>query len=89
MTERLSSLTQQVSDWLSGVLIGDEIRSARRWAEDRGIDGKRVRLIGEGALVGRYSHALGALGIAAEEGPAAAAALGLYRIAHHAGLIVR
>ncbi len=80
---------QGVSDWLSGVLIGDEIRSARRWAHDRGIDGKSVRVIGEGALVARYSRALEALGVAAQAGPAAAAALGLYRIAQHAGLIAR
>ena len=80
---------QHVSDWLSGVLIGDEIRSARRWAQERGSDGKSVRVIGEGALVARYSRALEALGVTAEAGPAVAAALGLYRIAHHAGLIAR
>jgi len=77
----------EVGDWLSGVLIGDEIRAARRWAREHRIDGASVRVIGEGSLVARYVRALERLGIYADPGPAAAAAAGLYRIAEHAGLL--
>ena len=78
-----------VGDWLSGVLIGDEIRAARDWARARGMDAATVRVIGDGALVVRYVRALEEHGIGAEAGPVAAAALGLYRIAQHAGLMER
>ena len=77
----------EVGDWLSGVLIGDEIRAARGWAREHRLDGAAVRVIGEGSLVARYVRALEALGMHAEPGPAAAAAMGLYRIAEHAGLL--
>jgi 2-dehydro-3-deoxygalactonokinase len=77
----------EVGDWLSGVLIGDEIRAARGWAREHRIDGAAVRVIGEGSLVARYVRALQALGMHAEAGPPAAAATGLYRIAEHAGLL--
>lgn len=77
----------EVGDWLSGVLIGDEIRAARSWAQEHAVDAARVRVIGEGSLVARYVRALEALGIRAEAGPVAAAAAGLYRIAQHAGLL--
>ena len=79
--------SQDVGDWLSGVLIGDEIRAARNWAQARDIDTSSVRVIGDGTLVSRYVRALEKLGVRAEAGPAAAAALGLYRIAQHAGLL--
>jgi 2-dehydro-3-deoxygalactonokinase len=77
----------EVGDWLSGVLIGDEIRAARGWAREHRADGAAVRVIGEGSLVARYVRALEALGMHAEPGPGAAAAAGLYRIAGHAGLL--
>jgi len=79
--------TEEVGDWLSGVLIGDEIRAARGWAREHGVDAAAVRVIGEGALVARYSRALEALDLRAEPGPATAAATGLFRIAQHAGLL--
>jgi 2-dehydro-3-deoxygalactonokinase len=78
---------EEVADWLSGVLIGDEIRAALDWAREHGVDAVAVRVIGEGALVARYDRALGALGMRAEPGPAAAAAAGLFKIAQHAGLL--
>jgi 2-dehydro-3-deoxygalactonokinase len=78
---------EQVGDWLSGVLIGDEIRAAREWAREHGVDPSSVRVIGEGSLVARYVRALEALGIRAEPGPSAAAAAGLYRVAQLAGLL--
>ena len=77
----------EVRDWLSGVLIGDEVRAASAWARDHGIDVQVVRVIGEGSLVARYMRALEARDVRAEPGPSAAAAAGLYRIAQHAGLL--
>jgi 2-dehydro-3-deoxygalactonokinase len=77
----------QVGDWLSGVLIGDEIRAARGWARERGADGAGVRVIGDDAIVARYMIALGKAGIRAEAGPDAAAAQGLFRIAQRAGIL--
>jgi 2-dehydro-3-deoxygalactonokinase len=78
---------QQVPDWLSGMLIGHEIRSARDWAHRAGGDAARVRVIGDDALSARYIAALGQAGIAADCSPAGAAARGLYQIARRARLI--
>jgi 2-dehydro-3-deoxygalactonokinase len=78
----------EVGDWLSGVLIGDEIRAARDWARERGADAADARVIGDDAIVARYMIALRAAGVRAEAGPATAAAQGLFRIAQHAGRLV-
>jgi len=78
---------EEVGDWLSGVLIGDEIRAARSWARERGADVADVRVIGDDMIVARYMTALGEAGVRAEAGPAVAAAQGLFRIARHAGLL--
>ena len=78
---------EEVGDWLSGVLIGDEIRAARSWARERGADATDVRVIGDDTIVARYMTALGEAGVRAEAGPAVAAAQGLFRIARHAGLL--
>jgi len=76
-----------VGDWLSGVLIGHEIRAARAWAQACGGDAKRVLVIGGDAIVARYAGALAQAGVDAELGPADAAARGLFRIARNAGLV--
>ncbi len=76
-----------VGDWLSGVLLGHEIDSARAWASERGCDATRVRVIGGDALTARYVGALAQAGIDAELGPADAAARGLFRIAQRAHLV--
>jgi 2-dehydro-3-deoxygalactonokinase len=78
---------EDVADWLSGLLIGREVRNARAWAQRSGHDGARVRLIGSDALVLRYHLAFEQADIAAERGPADAAALGLWRIARAAGIV--
>lgn len=77
----------EVGDLLSGVLIGDEVRAADSWAQERGGRIAPVRVIGDDAIVGRYVDALGRAGIAAERGPADAAAQGIFRIAQRAGLV--
>jgi 2-dehydro-3-deoxygalactonokinase len=76
-----------VGDWLSGLLIGREIRAARVWAMGVGCDGSRASVIGNDALTARYAVAFAQAGIVAEPAPAGAAARGLWAIARSAGLI--
>ena len=76
-----------VPDWLSGVLIGRELRSARLWAQHAGDDAARVRVIGGDALTARYAAALEQAGMEAQAAPPGAAARGLVEIARRAQLI--
>ena len=76
-----------VADWLSGLLIGREIRDALAWARANGAGADRVRIIGSDGLAARYATALRQAGIDAERGASDAAARGLWRIAGQAGLI--
>jgi len=78
----------QVGDWLSGLMIGRELRNARTWAHRQGYDGGRVRLIGSDALVARYAAALAQADVIVERAPADAAAQGLWRIAVQAGIAI-
>lgn len=78
---------EEVADWLSGLMIGREIRNARTFAQRHGYDGARVRLIGEDALVARYAAALEQADIRVERAPGHAAAVGLWRIAAQAGIV--
>jgi 2-dehydro-3-deoxygalactonokinase len=68
-------------DYLSGLLIGDELRAAP--------DGARPVLIGEAALCRRYERAMRRCGIHATMTDPGTTALGLWRIAGRAGLIER
>jgi 2-dehydro-3-deoxygalactonokinase len=77
----------EVADWLSGVMIGREVRNARTWAHRHHYDGARVRLIGEDALVARYAAALQHADVAVERADSRAAAHGLWRIAVQAGFV--
>jgi 2-dehydro-3-deoxygalactonokinase len=76
-----------VSDWLSGLMIGREVRDARAFARTHGYDELRVRLVGEDALVARYAAALAQSGAAVLPSPPHAAAAGLWRIASQAGIV--
>jgi len=76
-----------VADWLSGLLIGREIRTARTWALRAGYDASRVRVIGADGLAERYVAALALLDVGAERGPPQSAARGLWRIALAADLL--
>lgn len=64
--------------FLSGLVVGHELRAAVATH-----DGSTVCLIGEGGLVALYRRALRRIGVAAQEGPADAAARGLFRLAGH------
>jgi 2-dehydro-3-deoxygalactonokinase len=77
----------EVADWLSGLLIGREIRAAREWATHAGADSGAVRIIGSNALAARYALALADAGILAETADPDAAARGLWRIALNAGVV--
>jgi 2-dehydro-3-deoxygalactonokinase len=72
----------QVPEWLSGLLIGREVRAARAWAGN-----SAVRVIGSDALVLRYRRAFAQAGVACEPGPADAAVRGLWTIARAAHLV--
>lgn len=76
-----------VSDWLSGLLIGREIRAARAWALRTGIDPSIVRIVGSDALAERYDVALADAGVLTQRADGDAAARGLWRIAMRAGML--
>ena len=75
----------QVPEYLSGLLIGEEIRGARAagWLAR----GARPVLIGEPSLVARHARAFTQLGVPFERGPHEAAPAGLLAIARAAGLV--
>jgi 2-dehydro-3-deoxygalactonokinase len=72
-------------DYLSGLLIGEEIRSTL--ASRRDDSCPSVALIGDAALCARYRHALAAFGIGDARLCGDAAAAGLWHIATAAGLV--
>jgi 2-dehydro-3-deoxygalactonokinase len=76
-----------VSEFLSGLLIGREVRSGRIWAQAAGNDASRVTVVGADDLSARYVAALHAAGVDAIRAPAATAARGLLRIARAAGMV--
>jgi len=78
----------EVADWLSGLMIGREVRNARTWAHRHGYDGARVRLIGDDALVARYASALEQADVTVERAHSHAAAFGMWRIAVQAGMTI-
>lgn len=75
-----------VEPWLSGLLIGREIRDALPWAQQAAASSP-IRIIGELSLCHRYARTLQAAGLAVERAPPDAAARGLWRIACQFGLI--
>jgi 2-dehydro-3-deoxygalactonokinase len=79
--------SDDVADWLSGLLIGHEIGAARAWVGALPAETSPVAVIGSEALVERYRRALAQAGVDARPGPADAAVRGLWRIAHDARLI--
>jgi 2-dehydro-3-deoxygalactonokinase len=78
--------SEEVADWLSGLLIGREVGAARAWAQRSGVDASHVRVIGADALADRYDLALSDAGIVAARGVADGAQLGEVIGALHGGL---
>lgn len=79
-------LPAEVAPWLSGLLIGREVRDALPWASHQAA-GSPLRIAGEASLCDRYVQVLQMAGIPTERSPADAAALGLWRIAGQAGML--
>lgn len=74
-----------VPDYLSGLLIGEELRMALAagWADA----GEAVVMVGEGPLCERYLHAAPIFGLHLTRAPDDTTAFGLWRIAAAAGLV--
>jgi 2-dehydro-3-deoxygalactonokinase len=69
---------EQAASYLSGLLIGDELRG---WTTSVPPQGEAVHLVGGRALVARYARALQAMGVASRVHPEMLAARGLHRLA--------
>lgn len=80
-----SLAASSVADYLSGLLIGDELRIAvaAGWADGQ----TSVQMVGEGALCDRYLKAADIFGLSIHQAPDATTSHGLWRIAAAAGLI--
>jgi len=78
---------EDVGEWLSGLLIAREVRTARQWAQRQGFDAARVHVVGDDALVARYVTALDAADVTVARADSRAAAFGLWQIAVQAGLV--
>jgi 2-dehydro-3-deoxygalactonokinase len=74
-----------VPDYLSGLLIGDELRMAvaAGWTDTQ----SHIQMVGEGPLCDRYLRAAERFGLAIEAAPDATTSHGLWRIAEAAGLV--
>ncbi len=73
----------QVADYLSGILIGTEIKAAK----DRGDATDRVTIVGRNDLTDRYATALTLAGIKSQGAPDDVVAMGHFLIAQSAGLL--
>lgn len=78
---------QEVGEFLSGLLIGREVRSGRIWALGRGSDASHVTVVGADDLAERYAMAFRAADIEVVRAPPGTAARGLLRIARAAGMV--
>jgi 2-dehydro-3-deoxygalactonokinase len=80
-------MPNELPDFLSGMLIGAEIASARGGNRDAGAGS--VTLLGDGALCDRYARALGLAGIAVQRAAHEATTRGQRRVAVAAGLTTK
>ena len=74
----------ELPDFLSGLLIGAELASARTDAP-----AKAVTLLGDSALCDRYARALELTGVAVRRAPSESTTRGQWRVARAAGLVAR
>lgn len=75
---------EALPDYLSGLLIGHELRAGLRWREAQGLADAPLRLIGEPALCERYALALQLFGQADAQSLSNTAPAGLWRLAQGA-----
>ena len=71
---------RELSDYLSGLLIGSEVIAAAR-------PGEPITIFGSGDLTARYGKAAETLGLSWKSGPADSVVAGQLEIAHAAGLL--
>lgn len=74
------------ADYLSGLLIGHELRAGLAWRAARGLRGAPLRLIGEPVLCERYARALALFGEPDAQALSNTAPAGLWRLAQPGGL---
>ena len=79
----------QSAGYLSGLLIGNEIREALAALKDRGLAPRQATLVGAESLVELYAHALDRASIATSIAGEDCSARGLFRIAQAAQLVQR
>jgi 2-dehydro-3-deoxygalactonokinase len=76
-----------LADYLSGLLIGHELRAGLAWRAARALDNTTLALIGEPNLCRRYARALLRFGIAHAQVLANTAPAGLWQLVLAAGLV--
>lgn len=77
----------QAADYLSGLLIGEEVKAATQGDNELAGETAQVTIVGSGELTDRYRQALALVGIAAGPAQEDASAKGHHAIALRAGLI--
>jgi 2-dehydro-3-deoxygalactonokinase len=71
-----------LASYMSGLLIGHELRAGLEWRRQQGLQGGRIALIGETALTHRYKSAFRLFGVADVTLLGNTAAAGLFRLSH-------
>jgi len=84
LTEQLSA--QGLADYLSGLLIGHEIRAGMVWRKAAGLDSAPLVLVGEPVLCQRYRDGMQCFEVEVDTILANTAATGLWQIARAASL---
>lgn len=85
VTQRMAP--EGLADYLSGLLIGHELRAGLAWRTQAGLDGVPLVLLGEPALCERYGRALRHAGAPAALVLDNVAPAGLFALARAAGLL--
>lgn len=78
--------SEGLADYLSGLLIGHELRAGLAWRATHGLQGAPLRLVGEPALCDRYARALELFGEPGAHALSNTAPAGLWRLAQQGGL---
>jgi 2-dehydro-3-deoxygalactonokinase len=85
LTEKLPGVA--LADYMSGLLIGHELRAGLAWRSQAGLTQAPLVLIGEDKLCARYAQALAVFGVTPEHIFPNTAPAGLWALARRAGLL--